>query len=49
MKKCLYCGENIDPESNFEIIGKKWVCVLCYEEYIDELKINEEDIEEYFN
>lgn len=38
MKKCLYCGEFIDTENDdFQKVGKKVVCVFCYEEYADEL------------
>lgn len=38
MKKCLYCSELIDTENDdFQKIGKKFVCVFCYEDYSDEI------------
>jgi len=37
MKKCLYCGEYVDTENDdFQKVGKKVVCVFCYEDYADE-------------
>jgi len=38
MKKCLYCGEYVDTDNDdFQKVGKKVVCVFCYEDYADEL------------
>ncbi len=38
MKKCLYCGEYVDTENDdFQKVGKKVVCVFCYEDYADEM------------
>lgn len=38
MKKCLYCGEYVDTENDdYQKVGKKVVCVFCYEDYADEL------------
>lgn len=44
MKKCLYCSEIIDTENDdFQKVGKKLVCVFCYEEYADEIEDNISD------
>lgn len=41
LKKCLYCSEYIDTENDdFQKIGKKIVCVFCYEDYADEIDNN---------
>ena len=32
MKLCLYCGELINKKDNFEKIGRKYVCLLCYDD-----------------
>lgn len=32
MKKCLYCSEEIHDNDDYEKIGKKYICVFCYEE-----------------
>jgi len=38
MKKCLYCSEFIDTENDdYQKVGKKLVCVFCYEDYADEM------------
>jgi hypothetical protein len=38
LKKCLYCNEYIDTENDdFQKVGKKVVCVFCYEDYADEI------------
>ena len=38
MKKCLYCGEYVDVENDdYQKVGKKVVCVFCYEDYADEI------------
>ena len=38
MKKCLYCSEFIDTENDdYQKVGKKFVCVFCYEDYADEI------------
>lgn len=37
MKKCLYCGEKINQEDDFEKVGRKYVCVLCYDDYLEDL------------
>jgi hypothetical protein len=38
MKKCLYCSEPIDTENDdYQKVGKKFVCVFCYEDYVDEI------------
>ena len=36
MKLCLYCGELINKKDNFEKIGRKYVCLLCYDDYFSE-------------
>ena len=41
MKKCLYCNEFIDTENDdYQKVGKKLVCVFCYEDYADEIDNN---------
>lgn len=41
MKNCLYCSEEIDIDNDdFQKIGKKYVCVFCYDDYCDELDNN---------
>jgi hypothetical protein len=54
MKKCLYCEDFIDTSiDDYEKIGRKYVCVLCYDEYYNEfcdmLEVNEseEDFSDY--
>tara|TARA_B100001094_G_C18181220_1_gene801022 strand:+ start:2994 stop:3185 length:192 start_codon:yes stop_codon:yes gene_type:complete len=43
MKKCLYCGDEINNNDDFEKIGRKYICVFCYEdEYVSEI-YNQED------
>ena len=38
MKKCFYCSEIIDTQSDdYEKIGKKYVCMFCREDYADEI------------
>jgi len=38
MKKCFYCSEMIDIQSDdFEKVGKKYVCMFCREDYADEI------------
>jgi len=38
MKKCLYCSEDIDIENDdYEKVGKKYVCIFCYEDYSNEI------------
>ena len=38
MKKCFYCSEMIDIQSDdFEKIGKKYICMFCREDYADEI------------
>lgn len=38
MKKCLYCSENIDTEyDDYKKVGKKYVCVFCYDDYYNEI------------
>ena len=38
MKSCFYCNENIDTETDdYEKMGRKYICVFCYEEYADEI------------
>ena len=47
MKKCLYCGEYVDTETDdYQKVGKKVVCVFCYEDYADEIDnfVKEDDI-----
>jgi len=50
MKKCLYCEEFIDPETDdYQKIGKKFICAFCYEDYADELDnfgAEDDDIEQ---
>ena len=44
MKKCFYCSEMIDIQSDdFEKIGKKYVCMFCREDYADEIDNTYED------
>ena len=41
MKNCLYCSAGIDIDNDdFQKIGKKYVCVFCYDDYCDELDNN---------
>ncbi len=41
MKKCLYCNEFIDTDNDdYKKVGKKIVCVFCYEDYADEIDNN---------
>ena len=48
MKKCLYCSEFIDTENDdFQKLGKKFVCVFCYEDYADEIDNSYVDEEEF--
>ena len=38
MKKCFYCSEMIDIQSDdFEKVGKKYICMFCREDYADEI------------
>jgi hypothetical protein len=47
MKKCLYCSEFIDTENDdYQKVGKKLVCVFCYEDHADEIDNNFSDDEE---
>lgn len=32
MKKCLYCGNEIQKSDDYEKVGRKYVCIFCYEE-----------------
>jgi hypothetical protein len=44
MKKCFYCSEMIDIQTDdFEKIGKKYVCMFCREDYADEIDNTYED------
>jgi len=43
MKQCLYCGDLINKENEFEKIGRKYVCLLCYDDYLSD------DVGENFN
>ena len=48
MKKCLCCNEFIDIENDdYQKVGKKIVCVFCYEDYADEIDNNYVDEEEF--
>ncbi|NDB28154.1 hypothetical protein EB151_01235 [archaeon] len=48
MKKCLYCNEFIDIENDdYQKVGKKLICVFCYEEYADEIDNSYVDEEEF--
>ena len=48
MKKCLYCNEFIDVENDdYQKVGKKIVCVFCYEDYADEIDNSYVDEEEF--
>lgn len=47
MKNCLYCSEEIDIDNDdFQKIGKKYVCVFCYDDYCNEVD-NDFDRNEY--
>ena len=47
MKKCLYCNEFIDTDNDdYQKVGKKIVCVFCYEDYADEIDNNLTDDDE---
>ena len=38
MKKCFYCSQMIDIQSDdFEKVGKKYICMFCREDYADEI------------
>tara|TARA_R110000868_G_scaffold410234_1_gene697711 strand:- start:1172 stop:1345 length:174 start_codon:yes stop_codon:yes gene_type:complete len=49
MKKCFYCSEMIDIQSDdFEKVGKKYICMFCREDYADEIDgtYDEEDADD---
>ena len=49
MKKCFYCSEIIDIQSDdFEKIGKKYICMFCREDYADEIDntYDDEDVDD---
>jgi hypothetical protein len=51
MKKCLYCGEFVNTANDdYQKVGKKIVCVFCYEENADEIdnseNLSEDDFDE---
>lgn len=46
MKKCIYCSEYIDLQNDdFQKIGKKYVCVLCYDDFAGEFELDLESLE----
>ena len=45
MKKCLYCGNDILSTDDYEKVGRKYICVFCYE---DEYLIDSYDKSDYY-
>jgi len=45
MKKCLYCGDDINNNDDYEKLGRKYICMFCYE---DEYLIDSYDKSDYY-